>query len=184
MAQQSVTVTGNLTDDPKLKELVSGGYVGEIRIASNRAFRDEKGENGWRVYDQLYISGELWNDLAVNVRKSLTKGMPVIATGVLITHEWQDRNFENRKVQKIVLKINQIGLDLNRYVVGSKRSDIAERNFDGLEIPDADVSSLIDDTVGHKQDNQPADSPESEMATAGVQGASEPSSEGGDEAPF
>lgn len=81
MALLPMTITGNLTRDPWLKKLQSGTCVGRLRVAASRRVRDEKAESGWRDVDTLFINVELWGQLAVNVRKSLLKGMPVIVTG-------------------------------------------------------------------------------------------------------
>lgn len=150
MAQQTVTVTGNLTDDPEMRGPTSNGTLKcNLRLASSRAFRDENAEGGWRTYDQLYISAEAWGDLAVNIRKSLRKGMPVIASGTLITHEWTTgEQSAEVKHQRIVLKIQHIGLDLNRYIIGSRRTDVSEHNSENLAIPEGEVEDYIDRPLG------------------------------------
>ena len=149
MAQQTVTVTGNLTDNPEMRgATTNGGLKCNLRIASSRAFRDENAEGGWRTYDQLYISAEAWGDLAVNIRKSLRKGMPVIATGTLITHEWVTGQEPNEtRHQRIVLKVQQIGLDLNRYVIGCRRTDVQEHNDENLDLPEGEAEDYIDRPV-------------------------------------
>ena len=152
MAQQTVTVTGNLIDDPHLNRNIDGkNQVTRIRIAASRSVRD--GEN-WQTYDQLYINGEMWGDLAKNAKASLVKGMPVIATGTLVTNEWDDPKLLDAdgkalKRQEVRLKVRHVGVDLNRYIVASRRVDVIAHAPEGMEMPeDRDAAEMADSTYG------------------------------------
>ncbi|MEJ6013390.1 single-stranded DNA-binding protein [Corynebacterium sp. H127] len=112
MAQHSVTITGNIITTPTLKKL-DNTAVYKMRIAASRAVKDEKDE--WQNFDQLYISVECWNQLAVNCNDSLFKGMAVMVTGTLLTHEWVDA--ENKNQSRIVLRASHVGVDLTRHAV-------------------------------------------------------------------
>ena len=154
MAQQTVTVTGNLIDDPFMRHNVTNdNQVTKIRIAASRSVRDKE-SNNWQNFDQLYINGEMWGDLAKNVKKSLRKGMPVIATGYLVTDEWEDDRFRDVKGtilqrQQVRLRVFQIGLDLNRYIISSRRTDVAGHTPEGMESPEpAEAADLADGTMG------------------------------------
>lgn len=142
MALLPMTITGNLTRDPWLKKLQSGTCVGRLRVAASRRVRDEKAESGWRDVDTLFINVELWGQLAVNVRKSLLKGMPVIVTGFPVTREWTDR--EGNAQQQIILRATQIGLDLSRHIIGSRRSEPTEHNVDNVQLPTIDGDEHFD----------------------------------------
>ncbi|AIT61700.1 single-stranded DNA-binding protein [Corynebacterium doosanense] len=196
MPQYPVTIAGNLTADPNFRATPTGNYVCEIRIAASRSIRDENQPSGWRDIDHLFINGELWGQLAENAAASLTKGMAVVATGRIVTQEWEETTQEagetktNRR-QKIVLKVDRLGLDLSKYVASSRRTDVAQHRVEGLGVPELPNSedlarkqpplygqsegaenSLPDtrgtNTPGGRQD-------ERELASAGA---------GGDTAPF
>ncbi len=167
MAQQTVTVTGNLTDDPYMRQNLTGdNQVTKIRIAASRSVRDKE-TNNWQNFDQLYINGEMWGELAKNVKQSLRKGMPVIATGYLVTDEWDDdryRDIEGKVLQRqqVRLRVFQIGLDLNRYIISSRRTDVAGHTPAGMESPEpAELADLADATMGSA-----APEPEEEYANA------------------
>lgn len=171
MAQQTVTVTGNLIDDPFMRTSIDKkNQVTKIRIAASRSVRDKE-TNNWQNFDQLYINGEMWGQLAKNVKQSLRKGMPVIVTGYLVTDEWEDNKYREVTTgnalqrQQVRLRVFQIGLDLNRYIVSSRRTDVAGHTPEGMESPEpTEADDMADDTMG-----MPATGPatrEDEYATA------------------
>ncbi|AGF73269.1 single-stranded DNA-binding protein [Corynebacterium halotolerans] len=150
-----ITITGNLTKDPWLKKLQSGNCLGRMRVAASRRIRDENAPSGWRDLDNLFINVEYWGQLAVNVKKSLTKGMPVLVTGVLLTHEWTDEKGEMQ--QRIILRASQVGLDLARHVIGSKKSEPTEYNVDNIPLPDVeDRPELFDEIQAGTQEPAPS----------------------------
>lgn len=116
MAQQSVTVTGQVVGNPVITKLNTGSEIVRFRIASSRRRLNEK-TNEWESYDTLYIGVECWSQLARNVKMSLKMGMSVIATGIFVTSEWTDK--DGIKQSRIVLKAAHVGVDLNRYTVNS-----------------------------------------------------------------
>lgn len=161
-----ITITGNLTKDPWLKKLQSGNCLGRMRVAASRRIRDENAPGGWRDLDNLFINVEYWGQLAVNVKKSLTKGMPVIVTGVLLTHEWTDDKGEMQ--QRIILRATQVGLDLARHVIGSKKSEPAEYNVDNIPLPEVeDRPELFDEIQDGAQESTPSNSFERGLANPG-----------------
>ncbi|RNE49670.1 single-stranded DNA-binding protein [Corynebacterium alimapuense] len=143
MAPTTTTIIGNLTSDPDLKHFEkSASDKGRLRVAVNRRVKDRN--DNWIDADPLYINIELWGSLAVNAKQSLIKGMPIIATGTLVTQAWEDKEGNNR--QQVLLKGSHVGLDLTRYVIGSKRSDQAEKNSVGVEVPEPVIDrSLYND---------------------------------------
>lgn len=198
MPQHAITVTGNLTADPILKSLKTGALTTEIRIAASRSIRDEDAPTGWRDIDHLFITGKLWGQLAENAKASLCKGMPVIASGRIVTEEWVEVDKLTGKEaprQQIVMKVERIGLDLSKYVVSSKRTDIAEHQVDGLMTPGLpNTANLIDKNFAPDEQeagSHPENAADSQFAGAGVgggessgdAGADQPAEQGGG-APF
>ncbi len=181
MALLPITITGNLTRDPWLKKLQSGTCVGRLRVAASRRTRDEKAEGGWRDVDTLFINVELWGQLALNVRKSLLKGMPVIVTGFPVTREWTDR--EGNAQQQIILRATQLGLDLSRHIIGSRRSEPTEHNVDNVPLPSIDGDEHFDafqepSTPTNSFERALADQPQQGEAPAAEDDAPEQAPEG------
>lgn len=117
LAQHSITITGNIINDPTFREWEDKA-VYRMRVAASRASRDEQGT--WTNYDQLFISVECWGDLARNCKLSLHRNVAVMVTGNLVTHEWKDQDGNSQS--RIVLKATHIGVDLGRYVVRPMRA--------------------------------------------------------------
>ncbi|QGU05362.1 single-stranded DNA-binding protein [Corynebacterium comes] len=135
------TITGNLTKDPELKYFEqSGTESGRLRVAVNRRVRkDEKWEDG----PTLFISIEVWGQLARNCKISLGRGMPIVATGHLVHSEWQVEGEKHPRTQ-IMLKATHVGLDLAWHIASSRKTDPMDKRIQALNIPASDVSDLYD----------------------------------------
>ncbi|GAB2512121.1 Single-stranded DNA-binding protein [Corynebacterium atrinae] len=155
MAHTTTTIIGNLTHDPKLQRFErSGAQKCSLRIASSRRVQDK--DNNWIDIDQMFLSVDVWGPLAINCKKSLSKGMPVIVHGTLITHQWEDEH--NQKRSKTLMRANSVGLDLNKYIIGSMKVDNAEKNLINVGIPDPQTAdTLYDEIVADQSD--PAERP-------------------------
>jgi len=104
MPVNSVTLIGNLVDDPELRFTPSGVAMAKIRFAVNRRYQDRSGE--WQE-NTSYFGGTVWRDMAENVAESLQKGMRVIVTGRLEQRSWETQEGEKRST--IEVSIDDIG---------------------------------------------------------------------------
>lgn len=138
MPQYPVTLIGNLTKDPEFREVGENAYLCRIRIAASRSIPDEEVVGGWRDLDHLYISVEMWGQMAQNVAQTVKKGMSVMVTGRLITNQWVAENQDGTSEQRsnIVVKADRVGLDLSRYVASSRRTDSAFHQVEGVDAPE------------------------------------------------
>jgi single-strand DNA-binding protein len=107
MATNSVTVIGNLVEDPELRFTGSGVAMANIRVAVNRSWRDQSGE--WQERTSFF-GGTLWREAAENAAESLQKGMRVIITGRLEQRTWETQDGDKRSVVEI--SIDEIGPSL------------------------------------------------------------------------
>ncbi|MEE8375059.1 MAG: single-stranded DNA-binding protein, partial [Acidimicrobiia bacterium] len=71
MPANSVTLIGNLVDDPELRFTPSGVALAKVRFAVNRRYQDRNKE--WQE-ETSFFGGTLWRDAAENCAESLTKG--------------------------------------------------------------------------------------------------------------
>ena len=78
----TITVIGNLTDDPELRFTPSGAAVAKFRIASTPRFLD-KASGEWKDGEPLFLSCTVWRQAAENVAESLQRGARVIVSGRL-----------------------------------------------------------------------------------------------------
>lgn len=110
MAQgNSVTIVGNLTDDPELRFTAQGAAVANFSVAVNRRVRDPE-TNEWKDGDASFFRVNVWRQLAENVAESLTRGTRVVVTGFLKQRSWETPEGERRTVVEI--EADEIGPSL------------------------------------------------------------------------
>ena len=100
MSENSVTLVGNLTDDPELRFTAQGAAVANFRIAVSKRIRDPQ-TNEWKDGDTSFFRINVWRQLAENVAETLTRGTRVIVTGTLKMRQWETQEGEKRSVVEI-----------------------------------------------------------------------------------
>jgi len=129
--ETTITVIGNLTNDPELRFTPSGSAVANFTIASTpRTF--DRNSNEWKDGESLFLRASVWRETAENVAESLTKGMRVIASGVLKQRSYETKEGEKRTV--IEFEVDEIGPSLkyaNAKVNRTQRKDNSGGNWGG-----------------------------------------------------
>ncbi|WP_285791507.1 single-stranded DNA-binding protein [Micromonospora sp. NBRC 101691] len=105
----TITVIGNLTDDPELRFTPSGAAVAKFRVASTPRFLD-KASGEWKDGEPLFLSCTVWRQVAEHVAESLQRGSRVIVSGRLRQRSYETREGEKRTV--IELEVDEIGPSL------------------------------------------------------------------------
>jgi single-strand DNA-binding protein len=105
----TITVVGNLTDDPELRFTPSGAAVAKFRVASTPRFLDKQ-SGEWKDGEPLFLACNIWRDAAEHVAESLQRGSRVIVTGRLRQRSYETREGEKRTV--IELEVDEIGPSL------------------------------------------------------------------------
>ena len=85
-----VTITGNLTRDPDLRELPSGTAVCELGVAVNHRRKDQATDQ-W-VEEPNYFDVVVFGAQGQNCAQYLSKGRPVAVDGRLRWSSWEDKN--------------------------------------------------------------------------------------------
>ncbi|MCF6784501.1 single-stranded DNA-binding protein [Corynebacterium parakroppenstedtii] len=121
MAQNSamVTVVGNVVSDPVDRTPSGRTPFATMRVVSDRRWRDDDGV--WQSSDSLFIDVQMSGSLATHCLKSVTKGMPVVIYGRLITHSWEATLDSGEKITRssVRIKASHVGVDLNKIVITS-----------------------------------------------------------------
>jgi single-strand DNA-binding protein len=107
--ETTITVIGNLTNDPELRFTPSGSAVANFTIASTPRTFDRQ-SNEWKDGETLFLRASVWREMAENVAESLTKGMRVIAEGRLKSRTYDTKEGEKRTV--LELEVDEIGPSL------------------------------------------------------------------------
>ncbi|MFC7529026.1 single-stranded DNA-binding protein [Actinoplanes sp. GCM10030250] len=107
--ETTITVVGNLTDDPELRFTPSGAAVAKFRIASTpRTLDRQSGE--WKDGEPLFLACNIWRDAAEHVAESLQRGARVIVQGRLRQRSYETKEGEKRTVYE--LEVDEIGPSL------------------------------------------------------------------------
>ena len=77
---------GNLTRDPKFREVKGDNKVCDFAIAINNKVNNSV----------FYIDVETWNSVAENCNRFLLKGRKVLVEGRLASSSWKTKDGENR----------------------------------------------------------------------------------------
>jgi len=92
-----ITVVGNLVDDPELRFTPSGAAVAKFRIASTPRTFDRQ-TNEWKDAESLFLTCNVWRQMAENVAESLQRGMRVVVQGRLRQRSYETKEGEKRTV--------------------------------------------------------------------------------------
>jgi single-strand DNA-binding protein len=107
--ETTITIVGNITEDPTLTFTPSGIAVSNFTVASTpRKF--DKNAQKWVDEPALFMRCSLWRQAAENVAETLTRGTRVIATGRLVQRSFDTREGEKRTV--IELQVDEVGPSL------------------------------------------------------------------------
>jgi single-strand DNA-binding protein len=100
MADNTVTVIGNLTREPELRFTNTGQAQANLGLAVNRRWQNR--QSGEWEERTSFFNIVAWGDLAENVAHSLPKGCRVIVTGRLEQRSWETQEGEKRSVIEVV----------------------------------------------------------------------------------
>lgn len=102
----TLTVVGNLTNDPELRFTASGAAVASFTVAASSRYLD-KATNEWKDTEPVFMRCSVWRQYAENVAESLTKGTRVIVTGRLRQRSYETREGEKRTVME--MEVDDVG---------------------------------------------------------------------------
>jgi single-strand DNA-binding protein len=105
----TITIIGNLTDDPELRYTPNGAAVANFTVASTPRFLD-KATNEWKDGEALFLRCSIWRQAAENVAESLTRGARVIVSGRLKQRSYETKEGEKRTVYEV--EVDEIGPSL------------------------------------------------------------------------
>jgi len=100
MADNSVTVVGNVTRDPEIRYTSGGAAKASFSVAVGRRWQNRQ-TNEWEEQTSFF-NIVCWREMAENVSESIAKGMRVVVTGRLEQRSWETDNGEKRSVVEVV----------------------------------------------------------------------------------
>jgi len=91
-----VTLMGNLTRDPELRNTPNGQNVTNFSLALNRSYKDAGGE--WQEATD-YVDIVCWGPLAERVSQYLSKGRRCLVQGRVQSRSWEQDGQKRNKVE-------------------------------------------------------------------------------------
>ena len=100
MADNTVTLVGNITRDPELRYTSGGAANVSFGLAVNRRWQNRQTQE-WEERVSFF-NIVCWREMAENVTESLGKGSRVVVSGRLEQRSWETENGEKRSVVEVV----------------------------------------------------------------------------------
>jgi len=137
----TITMIGNLVDDPELRFTPSGAAVAKFRVASTPRYLDKQ-TNEWKDGESLFLQCQIWRQAAENVAESLTKGMRVILSGRLKQRSYETKEGEKRTVFEV--EVDEVGPSLRNATAKVTKTQRAGGTGGGFSAPAATDSFTED----------------------------------------
>jgi single-strand DNA-binding protein len=142
-----VTLMGNLTRDPELRQTPNGQNVTSFSLALNRSYKDAGGE--WQEATD-YIDIVCWGPLAERVAQYLSKGRRCLVQGRLQSRSWEQDGQKRNKVEVLandVTFLDSRGGDSDASAANSGGSDNVNPIKNSDEKPKPSKKAKKDDVV-------------------------------------
>ncbi|MDQ3984978.1 MAG: single-stranded DNA-binding protein [Actinomycetota bacterium] len=107
MPDNSVTLVGNVTDDPELRFTPSGQAVANFTVAVNRRY---KSGDKWEDKLDGFFRCSCWREMAENAAESLRKGTRVVVVGRLQQRSWEDQ--EGNRRSQVEVQVDEVAPSL------------------------------------------------------------------------
>jgi single-strand DNA-binding protein len=154
MRDTTMTIVGNVVDEPRMRLTKNGHAVTNFRVASTSRRWDREND---RYVDNatLFVNVSCWRALAENAATSLRKGQPVFVTG-----RYYSRQYTMNEVLRIAYELEavSVGHDLSR---GTAEFSKASRAPGGQVEVDAEgmPAERSDEWLGIRDDADPGAEP-------------------------
>lgn len=127
MADNTVTVIGNVTRDPELRFTPSGQAIATFGLAVNRRWQNRQTQE-WE--EQVsFFDVTCWAQLGQNVSDTLVKGSRAIVTGRLEQRSWETDQGDKRS--KVEIIADEVGPSLRWATAEITRNERREGDFAG-----------------------------------------------------
>jgi single-strand DNA-binding protein len=100
MADNTVTLVGNVTRDPELRFTSTGQATATFGVAVNRRWQNRQ-TGDWEEAVSFF-NVVCWREMAENATESLSRGSRVIVTGRLEQRSYQTQEGEKKSVVEVV----------------------------------------------------------------------------------
>lgn len=106
MNKSTVTIKGNLVENPKLGYTKNNTAYCHFTIAANRSIKTEK---GWDSENEGFYRFTAWGNQAERIEQRLKKGQQVIATATMRQEQYEKNGQQHTST---VFDLDEIGLNI------------------------------------------------------------------------
>lgn len=131
-----VTLLGNLTRDPELRQIPSGQSVCSFGLALNRSYKDASGE--WQEATD-FVNVVAWAQLGERVAQYLSKGRRCLVQGRLQSSQWEQDGQKRTKLEVIASDVT--------FLDGPRGGDSENGGTASTSTPKPKSSKKTDDVV-------------------------------------
>jgi single-strand DNA-binding protein len=139
-----VTLMGNLTRDPELRQTPTGQNVTSFSLALNRSYKGSDGE--WQEATD-YIDCVCWGPLAERVSQYLSKGRRCLVQGRLQSRSWEQDGNKRSKVEVLANDVTFLDGRSNNDEGGYEAPAESEKSSSETEKPAPKKKAKKDDIV-------------------------------------
>jgi single-strand DNA-binding protein len=101
-----VFLIGNLTRDPEVRYTPAGKAVADLRLAVNRRFKTNDGEDR---DETCFITVVVWGRQAETCGEYLSKGSPLLVDGRLQYDEWEKEGQKFNRIRVVASRVQFLG---------------------------------------------------------------------------
>ncbi|HCG99031.1 hypothetical protein A3C94_03140 [Candidatus Kaiserbacteria bacterium RIFCSPHIGHO2_02_FULL_55_17] len=133
---------GNLTRDPELKVLPSGGQVVNFGLATNRTYKDK---NGAKQEATEFHNIVAFGRTAEVIAQYMKKGRPIFVEGRIQTRSWEGKEDGKKQYRtEIVVDNFQFGADGGKGGSGTSHTGSEEQSApkddEAIKYPDEEIN--------------------------------------------
>ncbi len=132
---------GNLTRDPELKGLPSGGQVANFSLATNRVYKDKSGQKQEATEFHNVVA---FGRTAEVIGQYCKKGRPIFVEGRIQTRTWDDKETGKKNYRtEIIVENFQFGADGGRGgapAASHEEAAHASKDAEEIKYPDEEIN--------------------------------------------
>ena len=151
MADNTITIIGNITREPELRYTPGGQAKAEFGVAVNRSWVDRATNE--RKEQVSFLNVVCWGQLGENASSSLPKGSRVIVTGRLEQRTYETQAGEKR--ERIEIVADEIGPSLRWATATIERNDRRSGSEAGTPAPAAAASRAAGAEPAYHDNEEP-----------------------------
>lgn len=142
MYLNKVFLYGNLTRDPELKALPSGGQVANFGLATNRVYKDKSGAKQEATEFHNIVA---FGRTAEVIAQYMKKGRPIFVEGRITTRSWEGKEDGKKQYRtEIIVENFQFGADGGRggssAAPAEGGSASAREDGESIKYPDEEIN--------------------------------------------